>query len=289
MDKLKGHIYEAEEVIVGLTIPALLYSYVHNLPIIYKHRTRYRFFEYIDNSVNLTKTAILKDNKKLNLPEGHLVMPYLKSNVMDSLYMVQSLTGMIPFDDKVVDIRLEEEKILKITTRNQRVYRYKFNKLRIFDTRGLEFLNPIGNAPEKHYILDEFKFDLRSKYFYHMIPTGGDFPRNVYISSDKKRLMAHSLLTPDEMNRPEYSSFYITKQVESVLKNNGVEGKLEWLKRYNEEKDLLEYEQKDWLVIDKRNEEEIWKERKPNTFHTWLGSSRSRVVQKMMDSRGLTR
>ena len=137
MDKLKGHIYEAEEIIVGLTIPALLYSYVHNLPIIYKHRTRYRFFEYIDNSVNLTKTAILKDNKKLNLPEGHLVMPYLKSNVMDSLYMVQSLTGMIPFDDKVVDIRLEEEKILKITTRNQRVYRYKFNKLRIFDTREI--------------------------------------------------------------------------------------------------------------------------------------------------------
>jgi len=289
MGNLKNHIYETEELVIGLTIPALLYSYIHNIPVIYKYRTKYKFFEYVNNSVNLTKTAILKDNKKLNLPEGHLVMPYLKSNVLNHLYLIQSLTGMIPLDDKVADIRLDEEdKLLKITTKNQRLIRYKFNKLRIFDTRGLEFLNPVGNTSDKHYVLDEFSFDLRSKHFYHMIPTREDFPRNVYISSDKNKLMAHSLLTPEEMNQPEFSSFFITKQVEYVLGQFDITGKLEWIKRHAEEKDNLEYEQKNWLIIDKRNEEEIWKERKPHTFQTWLGSSRSRVVQKMMDSLGQT-
>ena len=289
MGKLKEHLYESEELVIGLTVPSLLYSFIHNAPVIYKYKTAPRFFEYINNSVNLTKIALMKDNKKLSLPEGNLVMPYLKSRVLDHLYLIQSLTGNIPFDDKIADIRLdEEEKILKITTGNQRLFRYKFNKLRIFDTRGLEFLNSTGNTKEYHYVLDEFKFDLRSKYFYDMIPTTGYFPRNIYMSSDKKKVMSHSLMTPIEMNLPDLSSFFITKSVEHILSQYGIEGKLEWIKRHTEDKDPYDYEEKEWLIIDKRNEEEIWKERKPNTFHTWLGSSRSRMVQKMMDSLGQT-
>jgi hypothetical protein len=289
MDSLKAHVYEFDEIVIGLTVPSLLYSFIHNVPVIFKYKTKPRFFEYINNSVNLTKIAIMKDNKKLSLPEGNLVMPYLKSKVLEHLYLIQSLTGNIPFDDKVADIRVdEEEKILKITTRNQRLFKYKFNKLRIFDTRGLEFLNSTGNTQEHHYVLDEFNFDLRSKYFYDMIPTTGHFPRNVYMSSDRKKLMSHSLMTPEEMSSPDLSSFFITKSVQHILAQHGVDGKLEWVRRYTEEKDINEYEQKDWFVIDKRDEEEIWKERKPNTFHTWLGSSRSRMVQRMMDFLGQT-
>ena len=289
MDSLKAHVYEFDEIVIGLTVPSLLYSFIHNVPVIFKYKTKPRFFEYINNSVNLTKIAIMKDNKKLSLPEGNLVMPYLKSKVLEHLYLIQSLTGNIPFDDKVADIRVdEEEKILKITTRNQRLFKYKFNKLRIFDTRGLEFLNSTGNTQEHHYVLDEFHFDLRSKYFYDMIPTTGHFPHNIYMSSDRKKLMSHSLMTPEEMNSPELSSFFITKSVQHILAQHGVDGKLEWVRRYTEEKDINEYEQKDWFVIDKRDEEEIWKERKPNTFHTWLGSSRSRMVQRMMDFLGRT-
>lgn len=287
MNSLKEHVYEFDEVVIGLTTSSLLYSYIFNLPIIYKFRNKPRFFEFVDNSVNLTKTGILKENKQLNFPKGKLVKSYSKSRVMDHLYMIQSLCGNIPFHDEVSDIRLDEEdKTLKVTTKNQRLYRYKFNKLRVFDTRGLNFLKPTGESQEKHYVLDEFKIKIKNKKFYHIIPRQTDFPRNIYISSDKKRLMAHSLLTPAEMSLPDFSSFFIQKQVERELESQGIKAKLEWLKRHYEDKDRDTYETKEWLVIDQRDEEEVWKDRKINTYHTWLGSFRSRMVQRMMDSLG---
>ena len=287
MDTLKEHVYEFDEVVIGLTTSSLLYSYIFNLPIIYKYRNTPRFFEFIDNSVNLTKIGIMKDNKQLNFPKGKLVKSYSKKKVSDHLYMIQSLCGCIPFKDSISDIRLEdEEKILKITTKNQRLFRYKFNKLRVFDTRGLSFLKPTGESQDKHYVLDEFNIKIKNNKFYHIIPREGDFPRNIYISSDKKKLMTHSLLTPAEMSNPDYSSFFIQKQVERELELYNIKAKLDWRVRHYEDKDKDSYEEKEWLIIDQRDEEEVWKDRKINTYHIWLGSFRSRMVQKMMDSLG---
>ena len=287
MKTLKDHIYEFDEVVIGLTTSSLLYSYIFNLPVIYKYRNKPRFFEFVDNSVNLTKIGILKENKQLNFPKGKLIKSYSKSKVMDHLFMIQSLCGNIPFRDEVADIRLgEDEKLLKITTKQQRIIKYKFNKLRVFDTRGLSFLKPTGESQDKHYVLDEFKIKIKNDKFYHIIPREGDFPRNIYISSDKKRLMAHSLLTPSEMAIPDFSSFFIQKSVERELELNKIKAKLEWVNRHYEDKDKDTYEEKDWLVIDQRDEEEVWKDRKINTYHTWLGSFRSRMVQRMMDSLG---
>jgi hypothetical protein len=289
MQKLKEHIYEFDEVVIGLTTSSLLYSYIFNLPILYKFKSSPRFFEFVDNSVNLTKTGLMKENKQLNFPKGKLVRSYSKKNVMAHLYMIQSLCGNIPFKDEISDLRVdEEEKILKITTHTQRVFKYKFNKLRIFDTRGLEFLVESGITSDKHYVLDEFEIKIKNDKFFHIIPKEGDFPRNIYISSDKKRLMAHSLLTPTEMNFPDFSSFFISKQVERELASHNIKAKLKYVKRYYEEKDPNEYEERDWYIIDKRNEEEVWKDRKINTYHTWLGSFRSRMVQRIMDTLGHT-
>jgi hypothetical protein len=156
----------------------------------------------------------------------------------------------------------------------------------VFDTRGLSFLKPTGESQDKHYVLDEFKIKIKNDKFYHIIPREGEFPRNIYISSDKKRLMAHSLLTPGEMALPDFSSFFIQKSVERELELNKIKAKLEWINRHYEDKDKDTYEEKDWLIIDQRDEEEVWKDRKINTYHTWLGSFRSRMVQRMMDSLG---
>ena len=49
MNTLKEHVYEFDEVVVGLTVSSLLYSYIFNLPIVYKCRNTPRFFEFIDN------------------------------------------------------------------------------------------------------------------------------------------------------------------------------------------------------------------------------------------------
>ena len=87
MNKLKDHIYEFDEVVVGLTTSSLLYSYIFNLPIVYKYRNNPRFFEFVDNSVNLTKIGIMKDNKQLNFPKGKLVKSYSKKKVILELWL----------------------------------------------------------------------------------------------------------------------------------------------------------------------------------------------------------
>ena len=291
MNKLKDHVYEFDEVLIGLTTSSLLYSYIFNLPIIYKLRNRPRFFEFIDNSVDLTKTGFLKENKELILPKGKKIFSYSKRSIMDHLYFIQCLCGNIPFrDDDISEIRVnEEDKLLKIITNKQRIFKYKFNKLRVFDTRELNFLTSTGNSTEKKYVLDEFELKIKNDKFYNIIPTEFDFPKEIYIASDKKRLMSYSLLTLDQINDPEYSSWFITKQIQSILSKLNLKADLLWTKRTLEEKDPLEYKEEDWLIIDKRNEEEIWKLKKVNTYRIWSGSFRSRLVQRMRDSLGLLR
>jgi hypothetical protein len=287
INNLKDHIYYFDEICIGLTTTSLLYSYIFNTPIIFKHKSKTRFFEFVDNSVNLTKTGMLKENKQLNFPKGKYVKAYSKSKVMDHIFMIQSLGGNIPFKDGVSEIHLDEqEKLLKISTKNQRIIKYSFNKLRIFDTRDLNFLNPLGESQEKQYVLDEFKIQINNKKFYDIIPLDINFPRTIHISKDKKTLFSESYLTLAEMNFPDFSSFFITKSIERELNKLGMKVKLEWMKRHYDIKDKYEYEDGEWLIIDKRNEEEIWKERKINTYRTWLGSFRSRMVQRMMDSLG---
>jgi len=286
-NELKNHTYEFDEVVVGLTTSSLLYSYIFNVPVIFKLRDTPKFFEFVDNSVNLTKTGLLKEDKQLNFPKGKYVKSYSKERVLNHLFMIQSLCGNIPFNDGVIDLRLDEEnKILKITTKNERIIKYKFNKLRIFDTRGLSFLKPTGTEKEKQYILDEFKVNIKGKKFYHVLNLQEDFPRNIYYSPEHKTMFAQSYLTNSELCIPDFSSFFITKITERELKSFGINANLEWVKRHFDLEDHLEYETNDWLIIDKRNEEEIWKDRKISTLHTWLGSFRSRMVQRMMDTLG---
>jgi hypothetical protein len=88
------------------------------------------------------------------------------------------------------------------------------------------------------------------------------------------------------MSLADFSSFFIQKQVERELDRYGFKIKLEWIKRHYEDKDKDTYEIKEWMVIDQRDEEEVWKDRKINTYHTWLGSFRSRMVQRMIDFLG---
>lgn len=290
MPSLREHKYEFDEVVIGLTTSSLLYSYIFNCPMLYKNESHPRFFEFIDSSVNLTSIGIPKDNKQLNFPKGKLVKAYSKKRVMEYLFLLLSLSGNIPFKNEISDIRVDEElKIIKITTKTQRIFRYKFNKIRIFDTRNLQFLTPSGITKEKHYVLDEFEVKIKNEKYYHVIPLEGDFPKNIYISSDKKKLMSHSMLTQEEMNDPEYSSFFISKQIEKELEANGINAKITYLKRHYEDKDPNEYEERDWIIFDKRTEEEIWKGKKTNIYLTWLGSFRYRMAQKMRDTLGLGR
>lgn len=283
---LKEHVYEFDEVVIGLTIPSLLYAYIYNLPIVYKFRSKPKFFEFIDNSVNLTKTGLLKDNKQLSFPKGKLIKAYSSEKVLDHLYFINSISGKIPFKDNVSELYLEDNNILKIITSNQRLFRYKFNRLRIFDTRELNFLEPIGNNNDKIYVLDEFNVEFKTKKSYDIIPTDIEFPKEIYTATDRKRLMSYSVMTREQLLDPNYSSFFITKQIESIFSSYDIKAKVEWVKRYEQEKDPLEYETQENIIIDKRNEEEIWKLRKIDTYHIWSGSFRSRVVQKMMDFLG---
>jgi len=287
MNDLKTHIYEYDEINIGLNISSLIHSYFTGNPILYKINSKPRFFEFIDYSMNLSRIGMDKENKQLNFPKGKFVKPYSKKSVYNHLYYIQSLSGKIPLAENVTEFYLDEEsQILKVVSKNQRIYKFKFNKLRIFDTREIKFLTPTGERKEHLYVLDEFNTKFIDNKFYHIIPAEGLFPRNIYLSTDKKRLMSHSELTMEELRNPEYSSFYIGKQVNKILLENKLRIKLEWVKRHIQDKDLNEYETSSSIIIDKRTEDEVWKDCREFTQTTWLGSFQYRMVHQMMDSRG---
>ena len=147
---LSHHIYEFDEVVIGSSLEALSYSYFSGLPLIINDDKKPHFFEFFEKDSCLKKYSIKSAEYELISSTGNKLVGTSKLEVWERLAFYLSMCGLIPASDKVFSTRIENNDLLKIATKNSRVARFKFNKLRIFDTE-----NVLGLTTQKE--VDKFK------------------------------------------------------------------------------------------------------------------------------------
>ena len=145
---MNKHEYQFDEVVIGNSLAALTYSYLNSVPLIYNGDSKPHFFDFFDSEFELDKLHLEAENYELRGLESSKTVGHSKLKVWEHLMFVLSLSGHIPFSNKVSTIRIEDDNVLKVTTKKFRVIRVKFQKLRIFDSENIDGL-PV---PEKQIL-----------------------------------------------------------------------------------------------------------------------------------------
>lgn len=220
---LENHIFFAEEITIGGNLNAYIYANEKNTHII--HNTLDNVYSYDTNgfSYDLGIGSPFKEGSKTE-------------DLLDALSYKLAFNGKAPFADKVSSIRLEDNKTLKVTTHNARVFRVKYNKLRIFDTTNLFDLPFETEKVTKGFrVFDWFDVHHGTKHEFDFIEdNNSNLVKKIrfYISSraanecSLKDLVAESYLTNQQLRDPEYSDTYARLKVLSMMKKAGITGPL---------------------------------------------------------------
>ena len=236
-NKIRNHVYKYDRVVVGGTLEAVLYAFVHNLPIIYDSETIPRFFEFLDPGIDLSPLLIENTAIDLKTFSGSKTIGLLKRDVWNRLVWNLSLSGNVLFSDKVRAIRLEADNIIRVTTNNTRFAKIQYEELIVFDPDLIqnipnEVLKPAKNL-YKVYDWMNITNGMNQKVDY--LYTGDRFVDEIYLyPTDRvdgeqlslKDILTISYLTMDELQDFEYSDTYARFKVLKIMKQNGIRGNM---------------------------------------------------------------
>jgi hypothetical protein len=121
---MKDVAHNYDKVVVGSNMCAVMYAYVNQLPLFYSSFTKPERFEFFDPSFTFANLNNI-NNYECN---GEVINAGMrKKDLWDKMTIILSIQGLMPLSNNVSAIRIDED-ILKITTKNSRLLKVKFNK-----------------------------------------------------------------------------------------------------------------------------------------------------------------
>ena len=242
--KFLDYVFEYDRVVVGSTLPALLYAYCNNLTIVFAKQGAPNHFEFIGPDFDLSKFHIYNDVMTLDMLEGkqrQFGIPQL--DLWKHLMCFLSLGGNVPMADKTVSLRLEDDNTLKAITDGSRFGRFKFNELIVFD-ENIEGLPsaPIEQAKDQYKVIDwmDIKSGKNQKIDY--FETGEALANEIFLyPTDKvdgfnprnKDVAVISYLSREQLSDFEFSDTYAKFKTLKMFNKAGFRGRSNGVSKEN--------------------------------------------------------
>jgi len=205
---VRDSVYEYDELVIGFTYNAVLYSYLNELPIV----------GVVYRPPIIFETAGTR----------------LKRDMYEEMVFLLSLSGLAPFSNMVTSIRLSENNVLNIVVGETTVIKAKFNKLTVFDEEGLQgFAPPINQEVKKYQVLDWFNVRRGMTHSHDLLRSDSNFVEYVRFyptmrldghHPDKKDLVAFSTMTQEEIDVWEGSEAHARLKILKMMKEAGIRG-----------------------------------------------------------------
>lgn len=197
-----------DRLVIGSDLSAFAFCYEHNTPAIYSRVLRpYKYNE----KENWQRQMQLWDELAFALSEKHL-----------------------PFSDKIVSLRLEDENILKASTKQSLVCKIKYNHLYISDDYNLEGLPPvIGKTNTDNWVIDWFDVHRGAKHKHDFIEDKeNDFVKKIYFyiskrslkNATRKDLLAVSKISDENLYNDDYGHNVARLKIIKMMKATGIMG-----------------------------------------------------------------
>ena len=258
---MKKHVYEYDELVVGSGLAAIFYSYINQLPLIFKEQNPPHFYERFEADFPLDKILLTNFNESLNTPKGQIKVGTLKLQVYNRLLFVLGASGLMPFSDKISKIRLDKN-LLKIIMKHGRTARIEYNTLRIFDATDLQGIPQVKKNKKKSKVHDWFKIKTQEHNF-DMISVDDEFINKIYFVKERgaKKALVVSNLSEKELLSFDYSVVPMKYKLKEIFIKNNIEKPqrgfiLDHLQRDVYNCDTIEFNSKNNIVFDNRTEEQ---------------------------------
>jgi len=275
VNKLNDHLYEVDELVIGSSLEAVSYSFLNHRTLIMSGFHRLNFFDFFSRGNDLTKYGIDTEEYELKTPDGSKKFGPSKLEIWEQLVFSLSISGLLPVHDLASSIRIEDENILKVFTKNSRMIKFKFKKLRIFNHENVYGLEMISEG-EEYKVIDWVNVRSGTKHEYDYIETNDDFVKEIYFYSSqrlgagdndkRKDLVSVSYLNKDQLEDFNYSDTYVIKGARNGKRHDDSSKyayhsiKLEPNKREIIKLTKLVHANKKSFIFDSRGEREIYSE-----------------------------
>jgi len=280
---VRDHSYYFEEIVLGNSLPALTYSLVKNVPIVFSKDTPPHPFEFFDPHLDLSIYNTQNLVTEVISPTGVEEEGANKLEVWNKVIFKMGLRGLVLFPFKKDSLRIEKENTLRIVEGSSLI-NICFDQLVVFDGQGVEGLQVEFDG--LHQVIDWINISsgAKQKKDLDVIRTGNNFVNEIrFYSSPRtgnstyKDCAAISYLTSDELMEVDYTDTFAKFEVRRLMKNVGLKGtangfyekypnkerhydiRLDPTKREinKRTKNCYSIEQNQSIIFDRRSEEEI--------------------------------
>jgi len=229
---MNKHEYEFDEVVIGSGLNALIYSYLSLAPLIFNEENKPLFFEFFPPDADLEKLHVEPQQYELKSADSVKLVGPPKLGIWERMAFILSLSGQIPIADKVAEIRVEDNNILKITTKRFRLVKIKFNKLRIFDNENISGIGPSKKETTDFKVVDWVDVKSGMIHPYDYFETNYNFIKEIYFypsarfdgAGKRKDIAAVSYLNKSQLATFENSDTYAKFRILRIMKNAGIRG-----------------------------------------------------------------
>ena len=226
--RLDKHIYQCDTIVIGGNLSAKMYAYYNQLPCIY----------------NVANAPF-----KFDVLEKSLLLEPLSRNslqIWQKLSFILSASGHLPMGDKAASISIKDN-LLKISTHASRLGKFEFNKLIVFEDKGVYGLPSLQRQEiGKSRVIDWFDVRSGMEHDHNLFESEDDFVKKVYFyPSDRfgnqksgrvrKDLVAISYLDKDEIDAFDYSDTMARFKILQMMKDTGIRGARNGRDTYNPE------------------------------------------------------
>lgn len=171
---MNKHIYQLNNVVVGSSFEAVYYSYINQFPLVANTIAPIPFFDKVDLASYVHLPQGIFSRKDAPMAEAR-----------DYFLSLLSLEGLNMFSDKISKIRVnQEDNLLKVLTKNSRLFKIEYRNLFLFDDQNVEGVEFTYESDGINRVLDWYGISSCSPHEHEVITSNEDFVREVYFTEN---------------------------------------------------------------------------------------------------------
>ena len=211
-------MFTYDTVVIGSSLNALLYAFIHNYPIFFAEERRPFRFDYFSPELDLSALKIPACNKSLTTFDGVKLIGQPKELLWERLFFLLSLDGKVPLSNLCNNIRYDGERMV-CSNEYSKILECGFRECVYFgDENSTGFASQKGLDEDIYICYDHIAFNfVREIWFYSSDRIDGN--------TAVKDACIVSTLTEEELSIFDYSETMARFKMISEMESRGMKGK----------------------------------------------------------------
>jgi len=226
-------LFTYDSIVIGSSLNAFLYAFIHNYPVFFAETRRPFRFDYLPSDLDLTALKIPHQAKSLTTFDDVKLVGQPKELLWERLFFLLSLDGKIPLANLCSNIRYDGERMV-CSNEYSKVLECSFRECIYFgDENSTGFTFQKGLDEDIYICYDYIAFNSGGKHQIDYIKTTDNFVGEIWFyPSDRidgntsvKDACIVSTLTEEQLSNFDHSETMARFKLISEMESRGMKGK----------------------------------------------------------------